>query len=211
MPDSVKALAWSPDGYCLAVAWSTHGMALWSVFGSLLYSTLLDQTEVTRFFAPLNFVSCWPLQTLLYLPLLFNATLFWMWIAKLGLKVPTSGQQAKLSSNDYFFGSVGHYRGSTCGQFLHLSTIRIVVRGRSVWTPSRSGFCTAAMPCLKHSVKWPKMWRKCAPICILMTVVVIATEISSWFFIWPSRLLLPTQRRFVYSSSVFLSVHLRLY
>ncbi|KAL5969363.1 Guanine nucleotide exchange factor subunit RIC1, partial [Taenia solium] len=62
MPDSVKALAWSPDGYCLAVAWSTHGMALWSVFGSLLYSTLLDQTEVTRFFAPLNF--CWTLQGL---------------------------------------------------------------------------------------------------------------------------------------------------
>ncbi|VDM35009.1 unnamed protein product [Hydatigera taeniaeformis] len=60
MPDSVKTLAWSPDGYCLAVAWSTHGMALWSVFGSLLYSTLLDQTEVTRFFAPLNF--CWTLQ-----------------------------------------------------------------------------------------------------------------------------------------------------
>ncbi|CDS39403.1 protein RIC1 [Echinococcus multilocularis] len=60
MPDSVKTLAWSPDGYCLAVAWSTHGMALWSVFGSLLYSTLLDQTEVTRFLAPLNF--CWTLK-----------------------------------------------------------------------------------------------------------------------------------------------------
>ncbi|KAM7542855.1 hypothetical protein Aperf_G00000002223 [Anoplocephala perfoliata] len=60
MPGGVKAMAWSPDGYCLAVAWSTHGMALWSVFGSLLYSTLLDRTEVTRFLAPLSL--CWTLR-----------------------------------------------------------------------------------------------------------------------------------------------------
>ncbi|VDO01954.1 unnamed protein product [Rodentolepis nana] len=53
-------MSWSPDGYCLAAAWSTHGLALWSVFGSLLYSTFLDQTEVTRFLAPLNF--CWTLK-----------------------------------------------------------------------------------------------------------------------------------------------------
>ncbi|KAM3172254.1 hypothetical protein ACTXT7_014931 [Hymenolepis weldensis] len=60
MPGAVKTISWSPDGYCLAAAWSPHGMALWSVFGSLLYSTLLDQTEVTRFLAPLNF--CWTLK-----------------------------------------------------------------------------------------------------------------------------------------------------
>ena len=58
VPGAVKAMAWSPDGYCLAVAWSTQGMALWSAFGSLLYCTLLDQVEVTRFLAPINFVSC---------------------------------------------------------------------------------------------------------------------------------------------------------
>uniref|UniRef100_A0A5K3F1V7 Protein RIC1 homolog n=1 Tax=Mesocestoides corti TaxID=53468 RepID=A0A5K3F1V7_MESCO len=60
MPGSVKAMSWSPDGYCLAVAWSTHGLALWSVFGSLLYSTLPDQIEVTRFLFPLSF--CWTLR-----------------------------------------------------------------------------------------------------------------------------------------------------
>ncbi|VUZ50175.1 unnamed protein product [Hymenolepis diminuta] len=60
MPGTVKTISWSPDGYCLAAAWSPHGMALWSVFGSLLYSTLLDQAEVTRFLAPLNF--CWTLK-----------------------------------------------------------------------------------------------------------------------------------------------------
>lgn len=57
VPGGVKLISWSPDGYCVAVAWQTHGLALWSVFGALLYTSLMDQTEVTRFLSPLNFVS----------------------------------------------------------------------------------------------------------------------------------------------------------
>ncbi|KAF7232406.1 hypothetical protein EG68_11979, partial [Paragonimus skrjabini miyazakii] len=37
---SVTGLAWSPDGYTLAVAWANCGWALWSVFGGLLHTSL---------------------------------------------------------------------------------------------------------------------------------------------------------------------------
>ncbi|KAA3675703.1 RAB6A-GEF complex partner protein 1 [Paragonimus westermani] len=37
---SVTELAWSPDGYTLAVAWANCGWALWSVFGGLLHTSL---------------------------------------------------------------------------------------------------------------------------------------------------------------------------
>ncbi|KAF5398529.1 hypothetical protein PHET_08603 [Paragonimus heterotremus] len=37
---SVNGLAWSPDGYTLAVAWTNCGWALWSVFGGLLHTSL---------------------------------------------------------------------------------------------------------------------------------------------------------------------------
>ncbi|KAL7052986.1 hypothetical protein AAHC03_026326 [Spirometra sp. Aus1] len=57
---AVRTLAWSLDGYCLAVAWRTYGFALWSVFGGLLYTTLLDHTEVTRHLCSLSF--CWALK-----------------------------------------------------------------------------------------------------------------------------------------------------
>ncbi|VDN12133.1 unnamed protein product [Dibothriocephalus latus] len=57
---AVRTLAWSLDGYCLAVAWRAYGFALWSVFGNLLYTTLLDQTEVTRHLCSLSF--CWTLK-----------------------------------------------------------------------------------------------------------------------------------------------------
>uniref|UniRef100_A0A0X3NZL1 Protein RIC1 homolog n=1 Tax=Schistocephalus solidus TaxID=70667 RepID=A0A0X3NZL1_SCHSO len=57
---AVKTLTWSLDGYCLAVAWHAYGFALWSVFGNLLYTTLLDQTEVTRHLCSPSF--CWTLK-----------------------------------------------------------------------------------------------------------------------------------------------------
>ena len=38
--DAVENLCFSPDGHVLAVSWVGGGLAVWTVFGSLLFSTL---------------------------------------------------------------------------------------------------------------------------------------------------------------------------
>ncbi|KAK6099652.1 WD40 repeat protein [Batrachochytrium dendrobatidis] len=40
------ALSWTQDGYALAVAWIYGGMSVWSVYGSLLMSTISEDTFV---------------------------------------------------------------------------------------------------------------------------------------------------------------------
>ncbi|CAG8465384.1 5719_t:CDS:10 [Paraglomus occultum] len=40
---AVTSLAWTSDGYALAVGWRNEGLALWSVYGRLLMSTLQDE------------------------------------------------------------------------------------------------------------------------------------------------------------------------
>ncbi|CAH8512328.1 unnamed protein product [Dicrocoelium dendriticum] len=41
-------LSWSPDGYCLAIAWKHCGWALCSVFGALLHSSLGEHIGLTN-------------------------------------------------------------------------------------------------------------------------------------------------------------------
>lgn len=38
--DAVENLCFSPDGHVLAASWVGGGLAVWSVFGSLLFCTL---------------------------------------------------------------------------------------------------------------------------------------------------------------------------
>lgn len=38
--DAVENLCFSPDGHVLAVSWVGGGLAVWTVFGSLLFCTL---------------------------------------------------------------------------------------------------------------------------------------------------------------------------
>lgn len=40
----VTSLSWTPDGYALAVGWSYGGVSVWSVYGSLLMSTISEDT-----------------------------------------------------------------------------------------------------------------------------------------------------------------------
>ncbi|CAG8764978.1 16404_t:CDS:2, partial [Cetraspora pellucida] len=39
---SVTSLAWTSDGYAIAVGWQNEGMAVWSVYGRLLMTTVRD-------------------------------------------------------------------------------------------------------------------------------------------------------------------------
>ncbi|KAI9000222.1 RIC1-domain-containing protein [Gaertneriomyces semiglobifer] len=41
----VTSLAWSADGYALAVGWATGGMSVWSVFGRVLMSTVCEDAD----------------------------------------------------------------------------------------------------------------------------------------------------------------------
>lgn len=43
---AVAALSWTDDGYALAVGWLWGGASVWSVFGSLLMSTITEDTFV---------------------------------------------------------------------------------------------------------------------------------------------------------------------
>ncbi|KAH9249191.1 hypothetical protein BASA81_013091 [Batrachochytrium salamandrivorans] len=43
---AATALSWTQDGYALAVAWLYGGMSVWSVYGSLLMSTISEDTFV---------------------------------------------------------------------------------------------------------------------------------------------------------------------
>ena len=53
--DTVETLCFSPDGHVLAVSWLGGGLAVWSIFGSLLFCTL-DSTfhgYINVFYLPL--------------------------------------------------------------------------------------------------------------------------------------------------------------
>ncbi|CAG8820683.1 355_t:CDS:2, partial [Gigaspora rosea] len=39
---SVTSLAWTSDGHAIAVGWQNEGMAVWSVYGRLLMTTVRD-------------------------------------------------------------------------------------------------------------------------------------------------------------------------
>ena len=48
-----SSMAWSSDGYALVAGWDVGGLALWSTYGHLLFSTFSDESGfLSRYFTP---------------------------------------------------------------------------------------------------------------------------------------------------------------
>jgi hypothetical protein len=51
-----SSLAWSSDGYALVAGWDVGGLALWSTYGHLLFSTFSDESGfLSRYFLQRRF------------------------------------------------------------------------------------------------------------------------------------------------------------
>jgi len=50
----VTSLAWTSDGHAIAVGWQNEGMAVWSVYGRLLMTTVRDDLPQSMYVENMN-------------------------------------------------------------------------------------------------------------------------------------------------------------